>query len=352
MRLPVVGLTRSNWLREFSAEITLLAISVPLDIGYAQIAGLPATAGIYALIVPTVVFALPVCSRQVVASPDAAAAAMVASSLMGMDAAGSENYAQVAAAQAILGGVMFLLCAVFKLGFLADFLSKPILVGFVGGLALDITVSQAAKVLGVPINSGGEFGEKLFDLVSHLGEANPWAMCLRISSILILLWGATDRCFCSVVLDDHDRGHRRVCPFDLQGKGVSVLGEVPAGLPTFSVPVFSWSTWLALIPLGHRTDRCRRCRRATCLSAVRREEQLLHRSEPRPRVRGGEHRTQLPSLVLAVGSLVPRQQLSSVSGWSAPRRPSVPGDGHVAGWRFVSTVGQVSSGVTSTRSPT
>lgn len=248
MRLPVVGLTRSNWLREFSAGITLLAISVPLNIGYAQIAGLPATAGLYALIVPTVGFALLVSSRQVVASPDAAAAAMVASSLMGMGAAGSGNYAQMAAAQAILGGVMFLLCAVFKLGFLADFLSKPILVGFVGGLALDITVSQAAKVLGVPINSGGEFGEKLFDLVSHLGEANLWAMCLGISSILILLWGRRIIASAPWALMVMIAATAASVLFDLQGKGVSVLGKVPAGLPTFSVPVLSWSTWLALIP--------------------------------------------------------------------------------------------------------
>jgi sulfate permease, SulP family len=96
-----------------------------------------------------------------VASPDAAAAALVASSLGGFAAAGSADYLSLAFAQAILCGLFFVLFSIFKLGFLANFLSKPILIGFVGGLALDILVSQVAKMLGVSIDSGGEFLAKL-----------------------------------------------------------------------------------------------------------------------------------------------------------------------------------------------
>ena len=138
-----------------------MAIAVPLNIGYAQIAGLPPTAGLYALVLPAIVYALAVSSRQLVASPDAAAAALVASSIGGLAVAGSADYLTLALAQAILCGVMFLLLAVFKLGFLANFLSKPILVGFVGGLALDILISQVAKMLGIKIDSGGEFIDKV-----------------------------------------------------------------------------------------------------------------------------------------------------------------------------------------------
>ncbi|TPX04549.1 SulP family inorganic anion transporter, partial [Schumannella luteola] len=166
MQPPLVGLTPRNLGRELLAGVTLIAIAIPLNIGYAQIAGLPATAGLYALVVPTIVYALVVSSRQLVASPDAAAAALVASSLIGLAAAGSDDYLTMAMAQAIICGVMFVLAAVFKLGFLASFLSKPILVGFVGGLALDILVSQVAKMLGVKIASGGEFLEKLGGLVT------------------------------------------------------------------------------------------------------------------------------------------------------------------------------------------
>ena len=164
MQRPLAGLTRKNLGRELLAGVTLVAIAIPLNIGYAQIAGLPATAGLYALVVPTIVYALVVSSRQLVASPDAAAAALVASSIGGLAVAGSAEYATMALAQAIICGVMFILMSVFKLGFLANFLSKPILIGFVGGLALDILVSQIAKMLGIRIDSGGEFVEKTIGL--------------------------------------------------------------------------------------------------------------------------------------------------------------------------------------------
>ncbi len=119
-------------------------------------------------------------SRQLVASPDAAAAALVASSLGGLAVAGSADYATLALAQAILSGVMFLLLAFFKLGFLANFLSKPILIGFVGGLALDILVSQIAKMLGVEIDSGGEFVDKVVGLVTGLGTANVVSIFISV----------------------------------------------------------------------------------------------------------------------------------------------------------------------------
>jgi MFS superfamily sulfate permease-like transporter len=160
---PLVGLTSENLVREATAGITLLAIAIPLNIGYAQIAGLPPTAGLYALVLPGILYALTVSSRQVVASPDAAAAALVASSVGAFAVAGSEDYLTMCFAQALLCGVMFIGLSVFRLGFLANFLSKPILIGFVGGLALDIGVSQVAKMLGVEIDSGAEFLEKLED---------------------------------------------------------------------------------------------------------------------------------------------------------------------------------------------
>ena len=94
---PLAGLTRDVLGRELLAGVTLLAIAVPLNIGYAQIAGLPATAGLYALVLPTVVYALIVSSRQLVASPDAAAAALVASSIGGLAVAGSATYATMVA---------------------------------------------------------------------------------------------------------------------------------------------------------------------------------------------------------------------------------------------------------------
>ncbi|MFC4137444.1 MULTISPECIES: SulP family inorganic anion transporter [unclassified Microbacterium] len=248
MQRPLAGLTRKNFAREVLAGVTLIAIAIPLNIGYAQIAGLPATAGLYALVVPTIVWALIVSSRQLVASPDAAAAALVASSIGGLATAGSQNYLVMAMAQAVICGVMLMLMSVFKLGFLANFLSKPILVGFVGGLALDILVSQIAKMLGVKIDSGGEFVEKLTGLVQGLGTVNVWSLLISVCGVLILLlgrriapvvpWALVVMVVATVVvlLTHADKA------------GVSVLGEVPAGPPTLTWPILDWSTWFALIP--------------------------------------------------------------------------------------------------------
>lgn len=248
MQRPLVGLRRSNVVTELLAGVTLLAIAIPLNIGYAQIAGLPPTAGLYALVVPTIIYALVVSSRQVVASPDAAAAALVASSIGGLAAAGSESYATMALAQAIICGVLFLLLAFFKLGFLANFLSKPILIGFVGGLALDILISQIAKMLGVSIESGAEFVEKVVDLFSGIGTANGWSMLIAAAAVVVLLVG---RRFVPVVpwaLVVMVAATVFVVVASLDEAGVAVLGEVPSGPPTLTWPVLSWLQWLALVP--------------------------------------------------------------------------------------------------------
>ena len=248
MQRPLAGLTSKNLASELTAGVTLLAIAIPLNIGYAQIAGLPPTAGLYALIVPTIIYALVVSSRQVVASPDAAAAALVASSVGGLAAAGSADYATLAMAQAIICGIMFILLAVFKLGFLANFLSKPILVGFVGGLALDIMVSQVAKMLGVKIESGGEFVEKVYDLITGLGTINGWSVLISVVSVAVLIFGrvylrAVPWALVVLVL-----ATVVVVTAGLDQKGVAVLGEVPAGAPALTWPMLDWVTWAALIP--------------------------------------------------------------------------------------------------------
>lgn len=248
MQRPLVGVTSRTVTRELLAGVTLLAIAIPLNIGYAQIAGLPATAGLYALVLPTVLYVLVVSSRQVVASPDAAAAALVASSIGGLAAAGSADYAAMAMAQAIICGGMFVALAVCKLGFLANFLSKPILIGFVGGLAVDILVSQVAKMLGVKIDSGGEFVEKVGGLVGGLGTANGWSIAISAVSVAILLIGKKLLPIVPWALIVMVGATVLVVATGLSAAGVGVLGEVPAGPPTLTWPMLDWRTWLLLIP--------------------------------------------------------------------------------------------------------
>lgn len=247
MQRPLQGLRGASILRESLAGLTLLAIAVPLNIGYAQIAGLPVAAGLYALVVPTLVYVALTSSRQVVASPDAAAAALVFSSLVGLGV-GADDFAEMAAAQAILCGLALFIASVLRWGFLANFLSHPILIGFIAGLALEVLVSQARKMLGVSTGTAEGFFREVAELLSRVPEASIPSVVLAVGALGILLGG------------------RRVLPgvpwalvvlvlatllttaLDLQQAGVAVLGEVEAGLPEFGFPMLSLAQWASLVP--------------------------------------------------------------------------------------------------------
>ena len=241
------GLTRRNVGTEVLAGITLLAIALPLNIGYAQIAGLPPTAGLYALVLPSVVFALIASSRHLVAAPDAAAAALVGSALSGVAAAGSAQYAAMAAAQAIVGGLLFLCCAVFRLGFLADFLSKPILIGFVGGLACDILLSQIAKMMGVKVAGGAEFFERLVQLITRLGSVHWWSLGLSLAAIAVLVPARRRMPTVPWALIVLIAATVASMALHLPHRGVAVLGSVPSGPPVLAFPRLDWHRWVAVI---------------------------------------------------------------------------------------------------------
>lgn len=103
----------------------------------------------------------------------------------GLAVAGSDDYLSLALAQAILSGLMFVLMSIFKLGFLANFLSRPILEGFVGGLALEILVSQVAKMLGISLDAEG-FLAKVIVLAQSLGTLQPWSLSISVVSLAVL----------------------------------------------------------------------------------------------------------------------------------------------------------------------
>lgn len=243
---PLTGLNRGNFARELLAGVSLIALAVPLNVGYAQIAGLPATAGLYALVVPTIVYVLFVSSRQLVASPDAAASALVFSSLVALGA-GTEDLPSLAMAQAILGGVILLVAGLLRLGFLAQFLSHPILVGFVSGLAIEILLSQVAKMLGVKLEAEGFFAE-LAELVTVLGQSNPWSVGIAASALVVLIAGRRLAPAVPWALIVIVAATLASSVLSLEARGVSVLGEVQSGLPSFSVPMLPFRTWLSLVP--------------------------------------------------------------------------------------------------------
>lgn len=246
---PLAGHKSAKLGQEISAGITLLAISLPLNIGYSQIAGLPASAGLVALIFPTLVYVLLASSRVVIASPDAAASALVFSSLVGLHV-GEDNMLAVAGAQAIVCGIALAVAGFLKLGFLASYLSKPIMMGFVAGLALEILLSQVFKMTGVSKGEGDGFFAEAWHFISHIVDSNGATVILAALSLAVLIAGkrlAPKIPWALVVLI---LGTVAVSIFGLAAKGISVLGPVESASLSLALPLISLDMWLALIPSG------------------------------------------------------------------------------------------------------
>ena len=244
-----------TWLRaDVIAGLTLWGLVVPEAMAYAGIAGLPPQAGLYTLLAALLVYALLGTSRHLVVQATSATAALLASSVAAAvvatatdTAAAAETYQAYAAAFVLVTGLVFLVAGIAKLGFITQFLSKPVMDGFVMGIALFVAVGQLNKLFGVP-KPEGNVVEKLLGIIAELPNAN-WAtfvvgavaMALlfllpvwnkKLPAGLVVLFGAI---LISAV-------------FDLEGRfGVEVVGALPQGLPSVALPVAPLTTLLAMI---------------------------------------------------------------------------------------------------------
>jgi MFS superfamily sulfate permease-like transporter len=146
---------RRDWLRsDLGAGLSVAAVALPTAIAYAQLAGFPPVVGLYASILPLVVYAVFGTSRQLIVNPDAAVCAMVAAIVAPLAAGDADLYVTLAVALAIFAGIACIAAGLSGLGFLADFLGKPVLVGFLNGIAVSIFLGQIGKLFGFTIESG------------------------------------------------------------------------------------------------------------------------------------------------------------------------------------------------------
>jgi len=233
--------------REILAGVTLAALMIPLNIGYAQVAGLPAIVGLYAAIFPMVAFALFATSRNLIASPDAPIAALIGGVLLALAPASDPLYVQYAFALALICALIFFLFWFFRLGFLANFLSRAVLVGFISGLGVEVFTSQLKKIMGVSVEADGYFREVLA-LIASIPAANWYSVAIGVGTIVIIrllkrfapaLPGALIALIIMTAI---------VAIFGLDQLGVSVLGPVPSGLPTLAIPQIPLDGYLKLLP--------------------------------------------------------------------------------------------------------
>ena len=262
------GLTTASLPGEVFAGFTLAALIIPLNIGYAQVAGLPPALGLYAALVPLVVFALFTSSREVVGGPGPASAALVAAALAGFAAPGDPERVQYALALAMLCGALFVLAWYFRLGFLQNFLSQAVMIGFVSGLGIQVFTNQLRKILGVTVDITekheevtAKIGETLglsletegyflevLGLIREIPNANPYAVALGLGSLVSvrLLKRYPPRVPGALVVLVVMTAI--VVWLSLDERGVSVLGQLPAGLPSFVLPEAGPGVYIRLLP--------------------------------------------------------------------------------------------------------
>ena len=227
---------RRSWLRpDIVAGLTVWAVLVPEALAYATIAGVPPVVGLYAAVPALILYALAGSSRHLVVGPMSATAALSAALITPLAGADEGRYLVLTTALAIATGVVGLLAGLLRLGFIASFISEPVLKGFIVGLALVIIIGQVPKLLGIEKHEG-DFFEQLWGVLTGLGDTH-WRTLL-IGGLSLLLVLAVKRWLPLVpgALLAVLAGILAVALFDLDDRGVAIVGEIDPGLPVPGLP--------------------------------------------------------------------------------------------------------------------
>jgi high affinity sulfate transporter 1 len=229
------GYDRSLLRFDVVAGATIWGLLVPESIAYAGLAGVPAQAGLYALLATLAGYAIFGTSRHLVAAPTSASAVLLASSVGGLHPHDAAAYAADGAALVLFVGGFFLAAGVLRFGFISQFLSRPVMESFVFGLAIFVTVSQAPKLFGIEKGPGDTINQ-FVHLITHLGDTNGPTLAVGASALVLLF--AIERFaprvpggLVALVL-----GIAVSSIFNLSHHGVDIVGHVPKGLPTPGVP--------------------------------------------------------------------------------------------------------------------
>jgi high affinity sulfate transporter 1 len=242
----MLPIERSRVPAEVLAGLTLAALGIPAVLGYAKIAGMPLVTGLYTMLLPMAAFAVLGSSRHLVVAADSATAAILAAALTGLAAAGSERYVRLAGLAALLTGAMLLAARLARLSFLANFLSRTVLVGFLTGVGIQVAAGQLPDMLGVTA-PGGQTLPKLANTVRALPHVHWADVAVSIAVIVVVVVtrrinrripGALIAVIIAISVS---------WAADLADHGVAVVGHVPRGLPSLGLPALGWHDAAALL---------------------------------------------------------------------------------------------------------
>lgn len=219
------------------AGVSVAAVALPVAVAYAELAGFNPVVGLYSCILPLVAYAIFGTSRQLMVNPDAATCAMVAASVAPLAAGNHEVYWSLSVTLAFLTGLFCVGASFLRLGALADFLSRPILIGFLNGIAISILLGQIGKIFGFAIEKGG-IVPRLIEFLSKLPQTHAPTLAVGLGTFAVLFACRRFLPRLPSALVGMVAAGIAVGALGLEGHGVAILGAVPAGLPPLKVPSF------------------------------------------------------------------------------------------------------------------
>ncbi len=240
---------RQGAVHDVIAGVTLASMNVPQLLGYARIAGMPLVSGLYTALLAPIAFAALGSSRHLVVAADSGTAAILAAALSHLADPGSPQYSSLAATTALLTAGMLLLARIFKLGFLADFLSRTVLVGFLTGVGVQVAIAMLGDMLGIAINARNTI-EQAWELargVPHLSGPTLILSSLVVAAILLGRWIAPRVPVALAVVIVSIAASRA---WDLSALGMAMIGPIPGGLPSLGPLLPTWSTVWQLVPVA------------------------------------------------------------------------------------------------------
>jgi high affinity sulfate transporter 1 len=245
----ILPLNRAAAARDALAGVQLASMDIPQVLGYARIAGMPAVTGLYTVFLPLVAFAFFGASRHLVVAADSATATIFASRLSTMAPASSAEYASLAAMVALLTAALLLIARAFKLGFLADFLSRTVLVGFLAGVGVQVGIAMLGDMLGLPDHAARSV-DQLMLVVSEAARINWPTLVISVLVVVAILACKRFLPRVPVPLIAVVAGIAASDSYGFAAHGIAVLGPVAGGLPPLRLPSVTWQQTLDLVPVA------------------------------------------------------------------------------------------------------
>lgn len=264
--LPILGwaaeYNRKTFTNDLTVAVIVTVMLIPQSLAYALLAGLPMQVGLYASMAPLVLYAMFGTSRTLAVGPVAVVSLMTAAAVAKVASQGTPEYLGAAIALAVISGLLLCVMGLLRLGFLANFLSHPVISGFITASGIQIAAGQLAPVLGIKAH-GESFMDLVKSMLPNLGQINPYTSVIGIASLVFLFWvsrglkpfllrfGLSERIAGILV---------KIGPvlaiivttaaawgFGLEDHGVQIVGTVPKGLPKLTLPPFEMGLWTKLL---------------------------------------------------------------------------------------------------------